>query len=313
MEKEKTNIHKFKDYLNKGNLCQKHELTKNGNLYFHWANWAESCKYQKSLLYKNSKQSKRLKNLEAELEKLKDIPIWLSIKNERHEICLYDLYKAYLDPRLKSAWFDVHSETLVSSQSISGPYVTLHSMRWFEKDTYEKFIYLKILSNYVPLRSFRLGVNVPVKAFGDDSPLKDIGMTLYQLSKDGCVFKIKGQLKIANLLNSEKLTMKMRIRPFKNVIDAGFDDVIKAFSKIDFSIINDDELSVVEIDRDVIDRFGKDEGVRFSNGDEFFLYVPYHQMKLVDDKYKISEIFTSLVNKVEFHLLDELQEDLIAA
>lgn len=308
MDKNKFNTVTFKEYLDNGPLVGKHNLTPNGNLSFHWANWDRSCEYQKGLLFKNKKQTKRLKNLERDLEKYKEQKAWLSIKRERYEVSLYDLYKGYLDPRLRTNWFDIHAETLVSLDSVSGPYVTLHSMRWFNKEIYEKFVYLKILSQYMPLRSFRLGVDIPVVGIADDSPLKSFEMNLYQLSKHGAVFKISGQKNITNLFESKSATLKFNLHPFKETMNAGAKDLIKHFSKIDFSIINEDELIEVRIEENILSAFGNNEVARATNGNDHFLFIPYKSMCVQNELYRPDIILAKAMLKIEEYLLEEIRE-----
>lgn len=302
----------FKEYLDSGPLVGKHNLTANGNLSFHWANWAQSCEYQKGLLYKNKKQTKRLKALESELESLKEQKVWLSMKRERYEVSLYDLYKGYIDPRMRNNWFDVHAETLVSLESISGPYVTLHSMRWFNKDVYEKFVYLRILSQYMPLRSFRLGVDIPVVGMADNSPLKSFEMNLYQLSKHGAVFKITGQKNLTNVFDSKMVSLKMNLHPFKETFNAGAKDLIKHFSKIDFSIINEDELIEVTVDHNILNSFGNNESAKTSNGTDFFIFIPYKSMVVQNEIYRPDIILAKATSKIEEYLLEEIRVDSVA-
>jgi hypothetical protein len=170
----------FEYYLKKGNLSSPYHLNMGGSLDFHWANWDYTANYIKSHMDK-----KRSENLENAIGFLKDRLIWLKNPMEQKSSSLYDLYESYCDPRLKKLLFATKDEILVSMDNETGPYHSLKSMRWFDRDLCARFIYKRILENRAPLRQFRLSLSLPVEARLDGNPFTNIKGSITQISESG--------------------------------------------------------------------------------------------------------------------------------
>ena len=132
----------LKDYLGKKDLSENLDLT-NG-LYFHWANWDETCLAQRKH-YKSFNNNLNLSKLNTELTSLKTRPVWLCNKVKVLKTDLYALYESYLDSRLRMTWFERKEEILFSIDSEQGPYYSLTTMKWLDKKIYSKFVLRKIL------------------------------------------------------------------------------------------------------------------------------------------------------------------------
>jgi len=179
----------FQKYLREHSLSEPLNLGKNGILKFHWANDKIASGYIRHLHDSSKKQNTRLEQLKEELEYLKDIPIWMMSKRGQIKSDLYNLYSCYLDPRLKHQWFELE-EILVSLQHEAGPFSSIKAMRWFDRDVYAKFIYLKLVEAWAPQRSFRLSMHIPIVIRGGNSPFNSVEGSIHQVSEHGIVVHI---------------------------------------------------------------------------------------------------------------------------
>lgn len=178
----------FESYLTREDLSTPLYFGTNGVLSFHWSNDKLSSDYVKTL-HEGRSQNIRLNNLSNELERLKELPLWLMSRRGQVKSDLHNLYQCYLDPRLKSHWFDLE-EILVSTNHEAGPFSSLKSMRWFDKDIYAKFIYKKMLEAWVPQRSFRLSMDIPIEIRAGGSPFQAVSAKIHQVSAHGLVLHI---------------------------------------------------------------------------------------------------------------------------
>lgn len=183
----------FEHYLKKGNLATDFKLNSLGNLSFHWANWFYTAEYIKSHVDK-----KRTENLEHAISFLKDRNIWLKNPMEQKESTLYDLYESYCDPRLKKLLFASKDEILVSMDNETGPYHSLKSMRWFDRDLCSRFVFKRLLENRAPIRQFRLNINIPIEARLDGNPFSNVKGAITQISEYGVLvfFPYSAQLRL---------------------------------------------------------------------------------------------------------------------
>jgi hypothetical protein len=129
------------EYIGKKELHERLNLAH--NISFHWANWDQTCMIQRKM-YKNFNQNFHLSKLNNALNELKSRPVWLCNKVKVIKSDLYSIYESYLDSRLRLTWFERKDEILFSLDSEQGPYFTLTSMKWLDKEIYSKFVLRKI-------------------------------------------------------------------------------------------------------------------------------------------------------------------------
>lgn len=179
----------FQQYLREHSLSKSLLIGNNSVLKFHWANDKLASSYVRDLSEEDKSFKKRIFELHQELEHLKEYPIWLMSKRGQIKSDLHNLYKCYLDPRLKTQWFEME-EILVSLQHEAGPFASIKSMRWFDKAIYAKFIYLKLLESWAPQRSFRLSLDIPISIRAGGSPFQAISAKIHQVSQYGLVIHV---------------------------------------------------------------------------------------------------------------------------
>jgi len=183
--KKKLDQYLFKNKLNE--LCY---FSDNQIVGFHWANDKVAANYFREMYENKSIQfNERVDALKSELEMLKYSNIWLMSKRGQLKSTIYNLYECYLDPRLKYQWFELE-DILVSTQHEAGPFCSIKSMRWFDKEIFSKFIYLKMLQDCVPQRSFRLNLNIPLEMRADGSPFGTINGKISQMTERGLLIHL---------------------------------------------------------------------------------------------------------------------------
>ncbi|MCO4795618.1 MAG: hypothetical protein KC493_18005 [Bacteriovoracaceae bacterium] len=298
------------NYLSEAPFDHSLNLTPNGYINFHWANWKPSCDFVKKQVKADSETHKqKLVALSRELEKLKKKTIWLKNKRKTLKSSMYDLYESYLDPRIRMTWFDREDEILVSTHNESGPYITLSSMRWMEKDTFASFVRRKLITDFVPQRSFRVGLDIPVSVSFDNSPLTKTTFHLNQASESGLVIKVSSLSDITKALNSQVMYVSMNLQPFHQNLDTGFHEIIKAFSEVDFE---DREIQEKEanftLNSSVLRDYGNYDNIKASDGKSFYIFVKYEDLIGLNPEGEVKDIFNSFVGKVEKQLQKEMKK-----
>ena len=289
---------KLKGHLNTASLGSSLKLTPNGLLSFHWSNWKDSCNYVKNQLNQKCSIS-RLEKINDEFNELKNRNIWLKNKHKTIKATMFELYENYLDPRIRMNWFDLKDEILISTHNESGPYMTLTSMRWLDKDTYTSFVRRKIIMGFVPKRNFRLDLDIPVKGYFDNLSLKPSAINFHQANKDGLILKFKYSSDINKALNSEHLYIQMNLKPFCDLARKNYKEIIQDFSNFerrDFS----DRQNIVSLETNVFNMYGNDNAVKLCNGKEFYIFVKYSDLIMPDHfTESIRPGFQNMVNEIE--------------
>ena len=213
------------NYVHQVNLKEDCFFSQNSTVSFHWANDKVATNVMRHL-FKTGEQSfqDRISELKCELEILKSVPVWLMGKRGMLKSTLHNLYLCYLDPRLKHQWFEI-DDILVSTQNDNGPFCSLKSLRWFEKNIYAKFIYLKMLENWVPQRDFRMNLNIPFTLRADGSPFGSIAGTVCQMNDHGILVNIINSAPLAEWDQKEVFFVKNPVRLNK---DEATPDIFRA-------------------------------------------------------------------------------------
>ncbi len=294
-------------YLTEGALTKEHFLTPNGAIKFHWSNWKESCFFQRDLL-RERKGVHRFKLLERELAPLKEQQIFLKRDLKVVKTNLYDLYVSFLDPKTKMAWDELYGNFLVSLSTEAGPYVSLSSMRWFDKELYASFVYKKILNENINLRNLRLGVDIPMECCFDGSPFKTANFNLEQIAKDGVIIKINGAHNISRIDLAKELHLSVNLRPFEETMFSDATEILKKFSNFDFNKSQESESVKLIIDSDILDKYNNRNNSKFASGEHFYLYVPYTDIHSPECRFDVKQAFANFVYSFEDYFRDELDK-----
>ena len=298
----------FLEYLKNKPLEQKLMLTSNKNLNFHWSNWNESCLFLKEAKNKHFQYS-RMQSFDHLLENYKKDPVWLRDKEKQIKTNLYDLYNSMLDQRIRALWSEHYKDTLISLVTDAGAFITLTSMRWFDKDIYTLFVYKKILEETLPLRNFRLDVSIPAQCILNGSNLNIAPLDIVQISKSGMLFKIQGPGHISKIQNSREMKLSFDLAPFFDSYDNKFDGIVRKFSKYEF---NESKKSKVEefefYDEDIMKMNNNRYNFQLSDGKDFYLFFTYDQLGQSGMGHNINTIMDSLLGKIEYNFMEQLSD-----
>lgn len=297
----------FTEYLNSDSLVSDFLLTKNGNLSFHWANWNETCKYQKEYLDKDISNEIKLKNLNDELSELKKTDVWLKNKRGCMKMNLYDVYEGYLDNRLRMTWFE-RDGILMSFENEAGPYNSLANMRWFNNKIYAAFMFRKLLTQPVPQRGFRVGLSAPILCKFDNSPLNTAEFTLHQASEYGVILKVNGKNNLSKIKHSEVIHLELDITPFLEAQGEEYEDIVKTFEKHDFVLGQGKNRHNFTLDSNIMEKFNNDRNAVSGGEEKFYFFVPYTEMFKGKEHKAIEGVFSEFVGKVKEGLTVELKK-----
>lgn len=296
----------FKQYLQNEPLTSEYFLTKNKNLSFHWANWSETCEFQKAFVYKDLTNEVKLKNLNDHIAELKKTQVWLKNKRGCVRMSLYDVYEGYLDNRLRMTWFE-RDGILISFENEAGPYMSLANMNWFNRNIYAAFMYRKLLTQPVPYRGFRVGMNAPVKCCFDGSPLNCTEFTIHQASEHGFIMKVTGKNNVSKITHSTEIMMEIDLTPFMDTKDKSFEDTVEAFEKYKFKVGKGKNKKTVTLKTDIMEKFNNDRNAASGGGEHFYFFIPYKDLFQANHHKDLEELLQSFVNKIKGGLQTELK------
>ncbi|MBT3584438.1 MAG: hypothetical protein HN509_06010 [Halobacteriovoraceae bacterium] len=289
----------FLDYLKEQELGESLPLTENNTISFHWANWFRTCNYVKDHMAKSKKSKKRLLNLEEELSEFKKSTIYMKSREKSLKASLFDLYHSYLDNRIRVTWFDRQQETLVSGHNESGPYVTLTSMRWYDKEVFAAFVRKKILTQNIPCRSLRISADIPMNCQYDKSSLTNSDIGLHQLTASGMILKFNGENTLSKLKSCDLFEINLPLEPFVKTSSWDYAKSMNYLSKVDFENYSEELKIRCEISAEVLCKYGNGKNIRSANKNDFFLFIPYADIECINSGESLERIFGSLITKAE--------------
>ena len=293
----------LKNYLGKTKLMENLKLTNSTS--FHWSNWDQTCLLQKEH-YKNFNRNLHLSELNNTLLELKEQPVWLCNKIQTKVSNLYALYESYLDSRLRLTWFERKNEILFSFESEHGPYYTLTSMKWFNKELYAQFVMRKILLEQFTLRTFRLNAEIPV-IFKFDNDVKEYHniVSIHQLTEAGIMLKIADKNFLNKMKNSYLLDCQIPIGIYANAQGL---NILDTWKKLDEdSIIKDEDFRTYKLEAKVLNYYGNQLNAQKSGEKEFYIFALYEDLRPFGHETFLQQVLKPLVEKTKKHFLKDLE------
>ncbi|MBY0415924.1 MAG: hypothetical protein K2Q18_17260, partial [Bdellovibrionales bacterium] len=299
-----TNPQNLKDYLGSRDLTEHLKLSK--GLTFHWANWDQTCLAQRRH-YKNFNNNFHLMRMNQVLNELKNKKIWLCNKSKVIVTDLFSLYESYLDSRLRLTWFERKEEILFSYDSEQGPYYTLTSMKWLDKEIYAQFVMRKILLDHFTLRSFRLNANIPVLfKMDNDYHIYNDKVEIHQLSEMGFIFKITDKNFLNKIKTSTMLELSIPVAPYKKLGHLGAEDAFKKLDQHEMSMEKDSML--FKLESRILSFYGNLNNAKRSADEEFYIFARYEDLLPVGHDTELVNVFAPLVEKTKNLFLQDLEE-----
>lgn len=294
----------LKDYLGSRDLTEHLKLTK--ELSFHWANWDQTCLAQRRH-YKNFNNNFHLMKLNETLQQLKNQPVWLCNKVKVIRTDLFSLYESYLDSRLRLTWFERKDEILFSNESEQGPYFTLTSMRWLDKDIYAQFVMRKILLEHYTLRSFRLNATIPVHfKMDNDVKVYEDKVMIHQLSEFGFIFKITDKNFLNKIKHSNTLELKIPVTPYKKIEYLSIEEGLKKLDQHELMVEQDSML--FKLESRILNFYGNLNNAKRSPDEEFYIFARYEDLMPIEHETELKNVFSTLVERTKNFFVSELNE-----
>ncbi len=291
---------KLSDYLQGEIASTELELNDSGSLSFHWSNWNRCCQY-----HNNSENNGKMSNqIDQSLVHLRNHKIWIKHNLQTVETDLYNLYESYLDNRIRVLWFEQEKDSLISLVSEGGPYIPLSSMRWFDKETYEKFIYKKILANTLPLREFRLTTNIEAVCYFDDMATDFVKVSISQISKDGIVLKFDSIRTWTKIVGAQEICMAISL---ENIDSIEMEEL--GLRPSDFVELNNSKQKYVvyRVSPSVVKR-NVERNKRFIHQREYFVFCYFSELRPIMGQNILQEALVPFIEILKDQLSKELDE-----
>jgi hypothetical protein len=204
-------------------------------------------------------------------------------------------------------WFNRSDEILVSVVNEAGPYVSLSSMRWYDKDIYTAFVYKKLLTQKVMMRNFRLGLSLPVLCYFNQVPFDSTMGFIHQISKEGVLFKIMGLNNFNRFISSRTIKFEVDLSPFQGIESMDVNKILNHFSRTDFNDFSSPDKNIYVLNSNrLMEYYDNSLNCRSNNGREFYIFASYDDFKENSTPHSMKEIFRHLIVKIEAKLQREL-------
>lgn len=292
----------LKEYLGKEELIK--ELQINQNTTFHWSNWDQTCKLQKSR-YKNSLNDTKLVALNNSIFELKKTPMWIRNQTQTLQVNLFYLYNSYLSSSLRDIWFNPKKEVQFSAEGPTGNFYPIATMKWFHKDIYAQLVMQKILLEEYNMRSFRLTTSIPISLKFDTDP-KDYHAlaSIHQLSEAGIMFKISNKSFVEHIKNAHLIDCSIPITYYQDALELQIEE---AWEKVgQKKLITNDDIRVYKLDAKILEMYGNTVNARRSGEKEFYIFAKYEDLKPLDHEISLQSVFCKLVSNTKEHFAKEL-------
>lgn len=287
------------NYLKNPDLYESFHLGESGKLTFHWANSSNFLENVRN----DSEIKRKIKDKIVKIKRtLENEPAWLISKQNQIESNIYEIYKYFLDPRLRELWFEVNDDITLSLRTVQGPYTRLQSMRWFDYEIYRAFVYEKLIRcTKMNFRNFRLGCSLNLEIIPTGVPTPAINVTISQIMEDGILLSIDSKATMQKICALKNARYKIDFSNLKK--EVSYDSFKKGSESF---CLNDD-----------IFNLGKNrENSTYSNGKEYFLYISF---KDIDDSCKenVKAPFIELIDLyksyVDLHIAKVKKSNKVAA
>ncbi len=272
--------------LVKGQWNQKYHFHTHLPFYFKLDDQFKFIQKIQGELKQNDVLKNHLSHQMSSIQELKKVKIWLKTDDNILNMSLFDIYQGMVK-HLRDGSFE---EQLYNCNDISfigplGPFTPMSLVEVVNDDLLEKFVFLEVLQNRLPLRRFRLHTDGKVKLkCAADLEMSAI-VNLKQITNSGLIFSTKQDLLLQYLEQGEIVKFFIDTRNIHKININGF----HASKKIDEFFYTEDELRYFYIESK---RIIKTLSYKSSFNNEIYLYCRYHDM-LESDVPRVFEQFVS--------------------
>ena len=287
--RDKFHNKKLLDYLKSPSLFGEVSLCHSNTVKFHWSNWEEYIDHIRPIK-RDISILNEIKNVKRELE---NEPVWLISKRNQLESNTFEIYKYFLDPRLRELWFEMNEDVTMSVRTPQGPYIRLQSLRWFSYSTYRVFVYEKLLqNNWSKKRSLRLSTNLPLNIAFKGEVVKSIEAKVVQIMNNGVLIQVKNKADMMKISNGKSTKLSIDLKSLRKVISYdGYQNSLESF----------------ELEKCLYELSTNKKNIGFSNGSEYYLHFSFDQV-VAKDRERVKSVLQEVFNNYEKILFDHLNE-----
>lgn len=205
-------------------------LGQNETVTFHWADFSEACGLWQARINREPHLKGEYERRVREIEKLRILAVWVRLGKTVTQTNLYELYDGFIREK---TWHGQdllpHAQQEVSFVSPSGPFKHMPVTECFNRTTYQDFVFVLLLQNKLPRRTFRLRIQSRLLSeYG--AGLREAGLvSLEQVTSQGLLVKISSETFFASmnphrhvrfLFNSQSLRSAVAAASFESGIAA---------------------------------------------------------------------------------------------
>ena len=294
----------LREYLNKvpNQLFSIYSLSNCGNLYFHWADWEKSGQYEQNLMLSEFVDPYEKETNNQSLEYLRQTPIWLREKGDVKQISLFDMYKLYLDAKVRGSWYAGNPvDYLYSSMGADGPFEPIVTMGWFSSVDLQRLVFSEVIGGNLPKRKFRVRSSEPIVCYFGRKCRDKAFVRVRQFHDRGMILSTNDSQVIDQIKGSEAIRFGIDFDWIKMMKEASMDE-IKEYATLrpNRLFYTEDPEFITEVRCKRIS-FSPVYPVNYSKMEMkiYYFFVPYDAMLFKKDKNMASDAMKTFVDNLE--------------
>jgi hypothetical protein len=258
-------------------LGEEFQLCDNGNMIFHWADFADTCDMVREMLQRHADAGDDFKKRELALTRMAQIPVWIRTNRSAHQTTMFDLYERYiLNQTRLSMGVDPFGPIEISFISSTGPFRELALVECFNKTTYRDFVMVYLLRGKLPKRDFRVRLKAKVlMEYGAD--FNDAYLiNLEQLTSNGLLLSMDSDFFLHHISKQSAVRILLDSSMLAEGIGKSLTDLKTHLSQYAFNLLyssrKEDAIHIQLADFSVQSSFD------FLKNKKVFLFISYKQI-----------------------------------
>ncbi len=302
MKSQSTSASFMREYLGRP-LTKLHlNLSKNGNLSFHWADYALTCEVTKGLIKNDQSFRSYHGALVHNLDKMKAIPMWVKTVNGVTTLSLYDIYDFMATQgHVSNLYVNAEGKLVLSFHGPDGPFEVVPVLDLIHHDKYKEIIFTHLLGGKIPVRDFRVRCEGSILCYYDTCFNKFARLNVEQMTSEGLLFSTTENLK-EKFSHSKEIRLLINLSVFQQTMKQSFVDIRNSFSDFKYNLF---------FTRDLKHSYHTTPGsLRFYQGHDYertgltYIFVSYSDIK--GDNDIVETTLRQFCTKLQNHIKDNL-------
>lgn len=177
----------------------------NNSISYAWIDDALVC--QKLIdFYKSNESFRKVVEVEqAQLDKLKEVIVWIKDNDKILESSLYEFYYRYLTDKKYASSEDIYLVKKISQVSDLGPFKDMTISDFFNEEVFNSFIKVLLIRKELPFREFRFRVNSLIAAEVGMKKSEHLILNLDQICENGIMLKTTNEIFLNKIRKQDRL------------------------------------------------------------------------------------------------------------